>query len=288
MELTKAGDLPYVEANLGYVSDEDGAALYRVWPPSTGRAPESPTRRAYPIRVHDCRDIADELELGGDGFVFRDHRTSFASFLDEQRVKADYYPEMEDLLRRMTGATAAFVFDHNVRSVTGAAKGQIGVRAPVDIVHADYTAKSGPRRSREILVARGYEHNAIRRMTLVNIWRPLHGPVLDVPLAICHLRSIAGDDLIETPIEHYTEGDLSKPSHVGEILSVRHNPAHQWFYASEMQPCEILVFKGYDSASGVKASYTPHTGFLNPNCPERFTPRESIEVRALLVDAERV
>lgn len=258
-----------------------------MWPPSSGRAPESPNRRGYPVRIHDCREVANELELGEDGFVFREHRTSFVSFLDEQRVKADYYPEMEDLLRRMTGAAAAFVFDHNVRSVTGAAKGQIGVRAPVDIVHADYTAKSGPRRSREILDARGRQNGTIRRMTLVNLWRPLHGPVLDVPLAICHPRSVSGDDLIETPIEHYTEGNLASPSHVGEILSVRHNLGHRWFYASEMQPWEVLVFKGYDSSDDAKASYTPHTGFVNPNCPEQFIPRESIEVRALLVDAER-
>ena len=76
--------------------------------------------------------------------------------------------------------------------------------------------------------------------------------------------------------------DLEHPRHSGEIYSVRFNPGHRWFFASNMQPGEVLLLKNWDSAAGV-ASYTPHTGFRHPGCPSDAVPRESIEARTLVI-----
>jgi hypothetical protein len=268
-----------VVGSLAYLDATGDDACYRVYPPSSGRPAHTPAMRRVDMRIADCRPIAAELDLDREGFQLRDA-------LDADRVKADYYPEMAAWLRQLVGAEAVVVFDHNVRSAAGAALGQVGVRAPVDAVHDDYTETSGARRAAELLDAHGLAHLKDRRVAMINVWRPLHGPVLDLPLTLCAAPSVAPRDLVATPIHHYAEGRLDWPSHSGDIYSARHNPAHRWYYVSAMQPGEVLVFKGYDSRKDV-ARYVPHTAFVHPDCPARFTPRESIEVRAVVVYRER-
>ncbi len=274
-----------VTASLAYLATHAAEACYRVFPPSSGRPAETPTFERFDMRIQDCRPMAGDLDLDRDGFLLRAHATAFRNVLDPVRVQTHYYPEMGEWLRALVGAEAVVVFDHNVRSAVGAARGQEGVRAPVDAVHDDYTEASGPKRSQELLDAHGLSHLKGRRVAMINVWRPLHGPVLDLPLTLCAAPSVASEDLVATPIHHYMEDRLDEPSHSGAIYSVRHNTAHRWFYVSAMQPDEVLVFKGYDSRRDV-SRYVPHTAFAHPACPAEFTPRESIEVRMVVVYPE--
>ncbi|MGH7803142.1 MAG: CmcJ/NvfI family oxidoreductase, partial [Candidatus Binatia bacterium] len=94
---------------------------------------------------------------------------------------------------------------------------------------------------------------------------------------------VAPDDFVDTAIEHYGEGDLTRPRHRGEIYSFRYRPEHRWFYVSDMEPGEVLFLKCFDSARDGRARYTAHTGFVNPEAPADAVPRESIEVRTLVV-----
>ena len=55
------------------------------------------------------------------------------------------------------------------------------------------------------------------------------------------------------------------------------NPAHRWWYFSNMQRDEILLLKFHDSDRS-KACRVPHTAFRDPNFPDAL-PRESIEFR---------
>ena len=52
----------------------------------------------------------------------------------------------------------------------------------------------------------------------------------------------------------------------GEIYLVTHSADHRWWYAPAMERHEVLVFKQYDSASGV-ARFTPHAAFDHPDAP---------------------
>lgn len=281
MNTSEAQAVPAVIAPLAYLASSEAAPCITVWPPASGRQPERPAMERYDMRIQDCRPLA--LDLEKDGFLMHLHVTRFRDFLDEARVKAAYFPEMETLLRQLTGAIAVVIFDHNVRSASGAASGQVGVRAPVDMVHDDYTEASGPQRVKDLLEAHGLAHLRGHRAALINVWRPLHGPVVDLPLAVCAAPSVRTEDFVATPIHHYMEDDLQRPSHSGEIYSLRHNTAHRWYYVSNMQPDEVLIFKGYDTQATGVARYTPHTGFAHPDRPAQFKPRESIEVRALVV-----
>jgi hypothetical protein len=283
-----ADHLPAVEAELTYLAAGDDTPQVRVYPPASGLATVRPASVQHVVSIRDARPIADRLRLDEQGFELHSRRTAFADFYDEAAVRERYYPEVQGLVQELTSALAVVVFDHNVRSAARAARGEHGVRTPVDQVHNDYTEQSGPKRKREILDAAGRSDLADRHVALVNLWRPIVGPVLDNPLTVCDARTVSPEDLVATEIHHFGEGDLTVPRHSGQIQSVRYNPAHRWFYVSEMRPDEFLLLKCYDSHADGRARFMPHTGFRNPACPSEFVPRESIEARTLVVFDERL
>ncbi|MGH8680103.1 MAG: CmcJ/NvfI family oxidoreductase [Burkholderiales bacterium] len=281
-------ELPAVAAQLTYLAPGDGPAEVRVYPPASGLATVRPASVQHVVSIRDARPVADRLRLDEQGFELHSRRTAFAEFYDEAAVRERYYPEVQGVVQASMGALAVVVFDHNVRSAARAARGEQGVRTPVDQVHNDYTEQSGPKRKQEILAAAGRSDLADRHVAFVNLWRPIVGPVLDNPLTVCDARSVSPEDLVATEIQHFGEDDLTVPRHSGQIQSVRYNPGHRWFYVSGMQPDEFLLLKCYDSRADGRARFLPHTGFRNPACPSEFVPRESIEARTLVVFDERV
>jgi hypothetical protein len=181
-------------------------------------------------------------------------------------------------------ATDVLVFDHNQRSKVRASAKQAEVRNPVAAAHVDYTLSSAPKRSIEILEKANKTHYIGRRLALINAWRPIIGPAQDFPLALCDVRSVKVNDLVQTDIHHFGESDPNMPRHSGQIYSLRHSLSHKWYYFSDMQPDEVLLLRNWDStAADKKIGYTPHTGFKNNLAPEDTRPRESIEIRTLVV-----
>jgi hypothetical protein len=280
--------LPAVEAPLTYLAPGDGPVEVRVYPPASGLATVRPASVRHVMPIRDARPIADRLRLDEQGFELHSRPTTFTDFYDDTAVRERYYPEVEGVMQAIMDALAVVVFDHNVRSAARAARGEVGVRVPVDQVHNDYTEASGPKRKLEILGAAGRPELSDRRVAFVNLWRPIVGPVLDNPLAVCDARSVAPGDLAATEIRHFGDDDLKVPRHTGEIYSVRYNAAHRWFYVSAMRPDEFLLLKCYDSRADGRARFMPHTGFVNPARPSQFVPRESIEARTLVVFDEPV
>jgi hypothetical protein len=108
---------------------------------------------------------------------------------------------------------------------------------------------------------------------VINVWRPIRGPVQESPLAVCDARSIAPKDFIPT--------DLVYRDRKGEIYSVAFNPSHRWFYFPQMQTNEALLLKCYDSVDDGRARFTTHSAFTDPTSPPDAPARESIEARTL-------
>jgi hypothetical protein len=274
-----------VEAEVAYLAHFDGPAQHLIYPPSSGRQLVRPKQEYHRVRITDARTIRPRPTLDTAGFELRRHRSGVRDFYDDDLLRERYYAEVIELMKGATGAIDVIVFDHNQRSAVRAAAGQYGVRSPVDAAHNDYTPSSGPRRAAEILEEAGKPALAAHRRALINVWRPIVGPVQDVPLAVCDARSAEQGDLVETEIHHFGEDDLEHPRHTGRIYSLRHNPRHRWYYVASMQPDEVLLLKNWDSADDGRACYTPHTGFKNPAAPADAVPRESIEIRTLVVYA---
>ena len=230
------------------------------------------------VPIQDVRPFADLLSLDREGFELVRHETRAADLYDDDAVETVYYSEIDALLRATLGASRVVIFDATRRSDGGGgAKNRDGLRGPASRVHVDYTAKSGPQRVRDLLG----EAEALRleasgaRIVQVNVWRPIRGPVERSPLALADASTVRSEDLIAT--------DQIFPDRIGEIYHLAHHPDQRWYYAPAMTPDEVLLIKGWDSLDDGRARFTPHSAFDQPGTPVDAAPRESIEVRTLVV-----
>jgi hypothetical protein len=219
------------------------------------------------IAIADARGREGEFTLDRNGFALVRSPSHVEDFYSDEEVRRVYYPEVEQLLRAKLGVSRVFVFDHTVRNVA-----RTGAREPSRRVHNDHTVNSAPRRVRDHL---GADAPALLegRFGIVNVWRPIRGPVQDSPLALCDARTFSDDDLIASDLVY---------AHVrGETSSVEYKPGHRWYYFSDMQPDEALLIRVHDSANDGRARLSFHTSFDNP-LAIGAPPRESIEVRTLV------
>jgi hypothetical protein len=226
--------------------------------------------------IHDIRPVAGRLALEDQGIALIDQPSAIADFTDEEALRRVYYPETSELVRAATGADRVVVFDHTIRRrIPGARDRSAGVpRQPVPRIHNDYTEASGPQRLRDVMGDEA-ESLAHRRYLIVNLWRPIHEPLQDMPLALCDARSIAPGDLIASALVYRDR--------TGETYAVHHNPDHRWYYAPEMAAREAWMFKCFDSDRANPARFAPHTAFDDPTAPADRRPRESIELRTLVL-----
>jgi hypothetical protein len=229
------------------------------------------------VAISDARPLAATLSLDIEGFALVRAPSALDSFEDEA-IRALYYPEVERLIAGTTGAARVVAFDHNVRSAARAARGEPGIRGPVDRTHNDFTTVSGRERAERELEARDLDVQLLRRrFAIVNLWRPIRQLVEKSPLALCDAQSIAEEDLIAC--------DLVYRDRVGETYALQFNPSQRWYHFPRLEPDEAILIKGYDSAEGV-ARFTAHSAFEDP-CSRRDAPeRESIETRALVIYRE--
>lgn len=72
-----------------------------------------------------------------------------------------------------------------------------------------------------------------------SVWRPLHGPLKDSPLALCDLQS--------TVLEDYVQLDEVHPTDTLESQLLLHSKNQRWCFLSDQQPNELLIFKAADS-----------------------------------------
>ncbi len=228
---------------------------------------------AHAMTIHDGRVAGDRFSLDREGFRLIPHATGVSDFYDQEELRSVYYPEVEALVKAVSGAERVLVFDHTLRTGDEAERRARGLREPVKIVHNDYTEWSGPQRVRDLLPAAQAEALLRHRVAVIQLWRAIREPIRRAPLAICDAQSIAPGDLIPAERRH--------PNRVGEIYHIAHNPAHRWFYFPHMRRDEVLIFKCYDSAADGRARFTAHGAFDDPNAPADAPPRESIEVRTL-------
>jgi hypothetical protein len=268
-----------VVAPLGYMTHPAGRPYDYAYPPPDGGPWHNYESDPRPMEIADARGLRTRPSIEREGFELHAAPTQVTDFGDEDAIRSVYYREAEALARASTGASRAHVFDHLVRRrepgrpalsfgrhVAGATPSANGR------VHNDYTEASGRQRPGLVL---GDEAAAVGRHAIVNIWRPISGPVLDTPLALCDARTVSAEDLVEAEVRY--------AARTGEIYLARHAPRHRWFYYSAMHRSEALIFRQYDSHAGGVPRFVPHAAFDHPEAPPDALPRESIEVRCLVV-----
>jgi hypothetical protein len=268
-------ELPRVEAELSYLVAMTERPRNYTYEPPAGVPRSNTAHETRRVPIHDARPIASEISLDREGFSVLRHQSAVHDFWDEDEVRQIYYPEVEAAIAEATGASRVFIFDHTlrrrVRGVDDRAPG--APRQPAARVHVDHTEKSAPQRVRDFF---GDEADELLRgrVQVINLWRPIRGPLRDAPLAVCDAGSVGPDDLVPS--------DLVYRDRIGETYAVTYNPSHRWFYVPEMQPNEALLLKCYDSRTDGLARFAPHTAFDDPTAPADALPRESIEIRSLV------
>ena len=230
------------------------------------------TYETHSHRVADARPMADTLDLDREGFALVRHETQVTDFYDEDQLENIYKPELERLVMEQTGAKRVVVFDLTLRAQDEEIQKARGVRSPVRHVHNDYTERSAPRRVRDLMPADEAEDLLTRRFAIINVWRPLFGPLESKPIALLDARSIAPDDLIAT--------ERRAKDRIGEVQHVTFNPDHLWYYIPRQEANETVLIKCYDSETDGRSRFAAHTAIDDPNTPADARPRESIEARS--------
>src|SRR5262245_11994595 len=267
--------LPYVEGVLNYLKPTaDKPRTYAFELPSGGPLANA-AYEPHTVRIRDVRPVAEQISLDREGFALVTHRSAVTDFGDEDQLRRIYYPESERLIAAATGGARVVVFDHTVRRrVPGKEDRQPGVpRQPSTRIHGDYSVKSGPQRVRDVM-GEGAETLLRRRFAIVNLWRPIRGPLRDAPLALFDAESVTPGDLVAA--------DLVYRDRTGENYLMTYRPSHRWFYVPQMHTDEVLLLKCYDSAEDGRTRFLPHTAFLDPTAPADVPPRESIELRTFV------
>jgi hypothetical protein len=267
--------LSFVEAELNYLAPIDGKPRTYAFDPPPGQPKTTAVPEPHQVPIFNGRPIVGSLSLDREGFLLVRNPPTVKDFYDDHEVRSVYYPAAATFLQAHLKADRVCIFDHTVRKrVDGAPDIRgVGPRQPVSRVHVDQTHKSGPNRVREHLPEEA-EALLQGRVQVIDLWRPINGPVRDTPLAMCDGQTLAPDDLVAS--------DLIYPNRNGETYAVKFNPRHRWIYFPEMTVDEALLLKCYDSETDGRTRFGPHTAFIDPMTPQDAAPRESIELRTLV------
>lgn len=97
-EVPKPQEVHNVVADFHYYKDPgDGSRP----PPTYVNKPESYRRvpETLSLTVHDIRGTEDQYSLDKTGFQIYHHQSVETDFRDEEQIKKNYYPEVENLLK---------------------------------------------------------------------------------------------------------------------------------------------------------------------------------------------
>lgn len=89
---------------------QDVATVLHYHKPNADGSPPAPTYvdrpetydrpfEAHPVTVRDVAGREAEYSLDGNGFQFHKHTSTEKEFVDDEKIKAEYYPETEQLLK---------------------------------------------------------------------------------------------------------------------------------------------------------------------------------------------
>ena len=266
-----------LQTYLTHVIDNVGTlAIYNYRPgpddPDLSAKYQEPEYRNYAVEIADIRSADQNFSLDKQGLALVPVDAALSDYYDEEQVRKVYLPEMEALVKNITGAARVQAFDYNVRCETYSEQKKHMARKPVRFVHNDYTHASGPQRVRD-LMGEEAEELLKRRFAVINVWKPIVGPVLRTPLAVCDASSMKQKDFIDTALLYRDR--------IGQIQMVAHRPKHRWYYVSRMMANEAWLLKCYDSEQDGRARFTAHSAFDDPSTPDGAPDRQSIEVRTL-------
>ena len=189
------------------------------------------------ISVFDMRGNEGSFTLETHGFeiIRLQSRLTYNDFFHTSRLPT-YFQELEVLLGQRLGASEAKVFRHGIRKRHPTFPISTGrgysYDQPTSVAHIDTTPGEMLNEVQRQFGAK--ERNG--KVEWINVWKPLRGPLNDWPLVLCDGSSVNRASDLEA-------ADLLYPDLVTENFQVYHCKTHRWYYLSNHQPDEIIVFR---------------------------------------------
>jgi glutathione S-transferase len=266
-----------VRAIFNYTKDVDRLTEIYFYECEAAKDIHEPGDDPHEMAVTDGWHRADSFSVDKEGFSIDEFKSAYDRWENDEAVKTDFYPEVVEFLKRTVGAKRVLVFDHTIRTKLNEAKKltqetNTSQRAPVMLVHCDYTAESGPLRVRQLLKDDA-EELLSRRVAFFNVWKPIRRIIEERPLAMCDVTSSSPEDFFKLHL-HYRDRN-------GENYVMRYSPKHKWWYFPKMTPDQVVLLKTYESETDGRARFVGHTAFEDPTSPPDAPVRESIEIRTM-------
>jgi hypothetical protein len=211
------------------------------------------------VKMNDLRGLENTLDINQHGLqiLHLDGFTSLKLGSDRSEI-IGYLTSITEEVKKLLGAELVVCYDYKFRRNDPAVKenrlentmrNDRSLHNPVsDNAHVDATVNGAPRRIQRYLLekeARQYlDKPSTYRARIINAWRPVSRPVVDRPLALCDYFSTKPEDFVT--VEHHPSSD-----HAGELYWLRHDENQRWYWFSDHQLDEVLLFLTYDSAPGM-------------------------------------
>lgn len=261
-----------VQAEVNYVGATDERQQFYANDQSLNQLKLDP--RVVPIV--DGRSCREPPSLAREGLGLFECPTQVKEFRDVAEVERVYWREVQELILRLTGADAVVVTGPAILRFaerSNEAGGRDNSRA-ARFVHIDTSDRTA---AEFALAAAPKDPRAIRRTAQHNIWRTFSAPPQDVPLAVCDARTVAPSDVVPADAM-FDKGGVVRWKF--EALLLRYNPAHRWYFFSDMTRDDVLVFKRNDTDPG-EPHQVPHSAFTDLRVPVGTEPRASVEMRTM-------
>lgn len=251
---------------------------------------------AHRVVVRDGRTPSNSFNLDVHGFVLAESASAVHDFFDKEEVERLYPAEAMAAVQALTGATRVALLGWMVRTSGDVSKHQTqsagythrgGVQPPAGEAHVDFTPARAEPLARAIYEKTFPDGKGFSRFIASSLWRVFSEPPQDCPLAVCDARSVGREEGVPNtmfivdrlPDERTMLAEMENEKNAPAAAIFHYNPAHRWWYFSNMTRKEVLLFKFHDSDPS-KALRTPHTAFRDPSFPNAKT-RESIEFRTM-------
>jgi hypothetical protein len=224
------------------------------------------------VAIADAR--GGNCTLDREGFTLVEHSSAVEDLTDLNAVSEVHRGEIAGLLKRVTGCDEVVMTPFGILRFSE----KLGANEthdnshPARFVHVDM-ARDDAAAMRAKTAPTG---KTVARSAQYNVWRALSGPPQDVPLGLCAYPSVAAEDLLDCraifdPLDGSPEWGFAN-------YLLAYNPAHRWYYYSDMTPQEAIVFKTSES-DPARAQLMPHGAFDNPLAGPDAPPRVSLEMR---------
>lgn len=229
------------------------------------------------IKIKDMRGLEMQLTLERDGIeVLRlQSQLKYDDFYVAEKLPI-YFKELETLLKTRLCARKVLVFRHGIRKRHPDFPISTGKRydydQPTSVAHVDTT----PEEMLEEVgrqMGGGSERYIGSNVQWINIWKPLKGPLNDWPLTLCSTASVKESTDFEA-------ADLLYPNLVTENYQVYHKSGYRWYYLSDHDPNELIVFnQAHNDIAGLpgeRFQYFPVIDFVLISCVQVYRIARSL------------